>query len=469
MLKNIQNHLLFLITLFVSASLLLYFAYHNEICEGGPDNVWHYYFSKYALQYPDFFLHHWGKPLFILLSTGFAQFGFFGIKVFNVMCGLASAVVVYKILIHLNIRYAWISAALLLFSPIYFITLQSALTEPLFSLMLITAVYLYLTDKLTLATCLLSFLIFSRSEGMFIIICFAAYLVIIKQWMRLPLLLMGFVIYAIVGYLMGHDFLWYFTENPYQYESPYGHGHYTDILKRYESIWGLSFLIVLCIASIFLLYKFFIQKQYMFWKPINETSKIMYLVFIPSAIFLGFHLYVWHNGLCGSAGLERVLASVIPCYVVLTFWAFDKLVFSRFPKFLSILLIGSFFYYHVQTPFKVLSYPLKAWGGDKCELDAAVWFKTIMPKQCVIYYAYPNIVLHLDRDPFDKNLNREQMQFHKDCSGESSLPTFFFWDSMFSEFSFGVKPIDVENCNYKKIQEFTDGGDFRLIVYEKIK
>ena len=80
-LKKLTSNYFFIFLLFVSSCVLIYFSYYNEICEGGPDNIWHYYFSKYALTYPDFFLHHWGKPLFIILSTWFAQFGFFGMKV----------------------------------------------------------------------------------------------------------------------------------------------------------------------------------------------------------------------------------------------------------------------------------------------------------------------------------------------------------------------------------------------------
>lgn len=466
MILKLKTHILFIAMLLISAGILTYFSYHNEFCEGGPDNVWHFYFSKYAVTYPDFFLHHWGKPLFILLSTGFAQFGFFGLKVFNVLCGLASTFVGYKILHHFNVSFKWLVVPLLLFSPLYFIVLQSALTEPLFSFILITVSYLFVINKNWQASILLSFILFSRSEGTFIIVCFATYLIIIKQWKCLPFLLTGFLVYATFGFLMGHSFFWFFTENPYNYNSPYGHGHFLDILKRYNNIWGLPFLIFFCLAITFLVFTFIKEKQYIFWKPINQTARIFYLLFVPSFVFLIFHLYVWHYGLCGSAGLERVLASVFPSYAVLTIWAMNKLV-SPFSFKIQIGLIVVFLYFHLQTPFKTFGYPLKAWGSEKVELDAAVWFKTIMPEKCIIYYAHPNIVFNLNRDPFDKNLNREEFAFKTDCSEKENLPTFFFWDSQFSESSCGVSIEEVLKCNYKKINEFTDGGDFKLLVFEK--
>ena len=130
-------------------------------------------------------------------------------------------------------------------------------------------------------------------------------------------------------------------------------------------------------------------------------------------------------------------------------------------------MLAIFFYFHVQTPFKVFSYPLKAYGAEKAFIESAAWFKTIMPDSCIIYYADPNVIFQLNKDPFDKYLNREQYAFNLDCNQHESLPVYFFWDSNFSENSCGISIATVEKCEFKKIKEFTDGDRFRLIVYEK--
>lgn len=160
----LKTHWFFAVCLFVTGSLMLYFAYYNEMCEGGADNIWHYYFTKYSYTYPDFFLHHWGKPLFILLGGPFAQFGFYGLKVFNILVGLLTTVVCYRLLGLMQVKFRWTLALLLLFSPLYFIVLQSALTEPLFSLLLVSAVYFCFREKYIAAALVISFLMFSRSE-----------------------------------------------------------------------------------------------------------------------------------------------------------------------------------------------------------------------------------------------------------------------------------------------------------------
>ena len=468
MLSKLKPHTLFILLLSVSAGILIYFSYYNEFYEGGPDTIWHYYFSKYALYNTQFFLHHWGKPFFILLSTWFAQFGFFGIKIFNVLCGSASAIIAYKILQHLRVPYKWSIVPLLIFSPLYFIILQSSLTEPLFSLILISGIYLYFKNKYLPATILLSFLLFSRSEGSFMLVCFAAYLGIMKQWKYLPFFLTAFVLYAIAGVLMGHNFFWYFKENPYEYISPYGHGHFMDILNRYKDIWGLPFTIALCLAGSITLFLYFKEKQFIFWKPANETAQLFYLVFIPAAVFTAFHLYAWHFGLFGSAGLERVLACVFPCFAVLTIWAFNKILLSKIPKSVSLSLLLIFLFFHIQTPFRVFSYPLKAYGRQKALMDAGKWFITSKPDSSVIFYVDPTLIFQMNKNPFDKNLNREQFAFDPECKQQETLPAYFFWDSQYSDQLCNKKQADVEKCDYKNIKEFTDEDQLRIIVYEKL-
>lgn len=466
--KAIKPHLFFILLLSVSAGLMIYFSVYNEIAEGGMDNYWHYFYSKYAPQYPEYFLHHWGKPLFILLSTSFAQFGFIGIKVFNITCGILATIYCYKILDLLKISFKWSILPLLIFSPLYFIVLQSALTEPLFSLILIATIYYYFSEKYIIGSILISFILFSRSEGTFILPCFLVYLILLKQWKYIPLLFVGFITYAIIGKISGRDFLWYFTENPYQLTSPYGHGHFMDILGRYETIWGLPFLILLSVSSIILMILFFKQKQFIFWKPINETGKVFFLVFVPAFLFLAFHLYVWHFGLCGSAGLERVLACVFPNFALLCIWAMHKIILSRFPKVLSALLLFVFFYFHVQTPFQKLGYPLKSWGAERCIIDATSWLKNSLPKNCIIYYAYPNVIFELDRDPFDKLHNSELFDFKEHCKVNRGIESYVFWDSNYSESSCGVALKDLEDCGFTLMRDFTDGGDFHLKVYHRL-
>src|ERR1700751_4484090 len=76
-----------LVVLFIYFSTL---AYLSKGSHGGGDCYAHYKIAHYAFKYPRLFLDLWGKPVFTLLSSPFAQFGFIGIKIFNILCALAS-------------------------------------------------------------------------------------------------------------------------------------------------------------------------------------------------------------------------------------------------------------------------------------------------------------------------------------------------------------------------------------------
>ena len=96
-----SKELLLLSLLYLGSSifiLLLFTGTGNEA-----DSINHYLFAKYAPEHPNLFFNHWAKPLFTLIASPFAQFGFVGVKIFNVLCGLASSIFIYKICIHLKL------------------------------------------------------------------------------------------------------------------------------------------------------------------------------------------------------------------------------------------------------------------------------------------------------------------------------------------------------------------------------
>ena len=86
----IKKYLVFIVlTALVIGYTILVFLSEGTI--GGADDITHYRYSRYAYQNPYFFLHHWGKPFFTAVSSPFAQFGYNGIRIFNVLAGAAAA------------------------------------------------------------------------------------------------------------------------------------------------------------------------------------------------------------------------------------------------------------------------------------------------------------------------------------------------------------------------------------------
>jgi len=84
-----------------------------------------------------------GRPLFSILSSPFAQFGFYGIKVFNVILALMTMLLGFLTAKKLGYSSKLLAFVMIGFAPIYFITIFSALTEILAGFVLILSVYLF--------------------------------------------------------------------------------------------------------------------------------------------------------------------------------------------------------------------------------------------------------------------------------------------------------------------------------------
>ncbi len=469
MLSLVKKHVIAIIICISCFCLLSYFAYHNEFSEGGADNYWHYFFSKYAYIYPGFFLHHWGKPLFILLSSPFSQFGFYGLNLFNILCGISAAVVSYKFAIELNYKLSWPVIIILIFSPLYFIVLQSALTEPLMSLIIVTAMYLLYKEKFIYAALVMSFSLYARTEGIFLTLYILLYLSFIKQWRSIPFLTVGFFIYSFAGLIFGHNFLWYFTENPYNIVSPYGHGEWSDFFKKYTIIFGAPETIGLCIGLIIILFLSIKKIKKLNFSQLIPEHKFLLLAVVPAVLLFMFHVIVWKFGLCGSFGLERVITCVSPLFSLIICYGINYIINFKFFNRISIPMVSAFLFLVVLYTFKHVHYPLKAYGGDKIELEAGKWFKHNFDQNCIVYYAHPAIIFNAERDPFDKKLNIEEFDLNADSLSDKSLPTYIFWDSQFSEFSCRVK-LDVllTSKKLKLIYHPQEDYDFNLYVFELI-
>lgn len=111
------------------------------------DSVAHFLFARYAVVHPELYFHHWAKPVFVLLASPFAQFGFEGAKVFNALVSMACVYFTYRVAFQLKLKQHWIVALLLICMPLNYILTLSALTEPLFALFTILALYWCLGKK----------------------------------------------------------------------------------------------------------------------------------------------------------------------------------------------------------------------------------------------------------------------------------------------------------------------------------
>lgn len=462
---NKKNLGLFSIIVFCF-SVLIYFSQKNEFCEGGADNYWHYFFSKYSYTYPKFFLNHWGKPFFILLSAPFSQCGFNGILLFNILCGTLSSWICYLFCKDLGLKHSWLVIPLVIFTPLYFLVLQSALTEPLFSLILIFSSYLLYKKQFLTGAIVASFLVFTRTEGLFIVFYYAFYLLLLKEWKHIPMLATAFFIYGFVGYFSGHSFLWFFTEMPYAVESPYGQGTWGHFFKFYKIIWGEPHLILFVFGLSILVFSIVKNKELNIFKQISNNVQVVLLVLIPALLFFCFHVIAWRYGKFGAAGLERVFGCIIPCSAIIGMYLVNEVNKLKLSPFAMNTCIIVCFLFIVGYPFNLYQFPRKAVSDEKAEREAAEWFKKNRKSDHIIYYAHPAIVFYADLNPFDIINNRECFAYNIECKFDKKQPFYYFWDSAFSEFSCKTSLAALESCpGMQRIKEFKE-DNFQLYIYE---
>ena len=454
--------LLLLISIGIITSII---ARYNQTWEA--DNYWHYFFSKYSYAYPKFFLHHWGKPFFILLSAPFAQFGFYSINLFNITCGLLSAWITFKFSKALNFNASWMAILLVLAVPIYFITLQSSLTEPLFGLLLILTSYLFFKEKYLWGAIVASTFMYSRSEGMFILVLYALFLLVSRNWKYIPFLASAFIIYSFAGYFSGHNFFWYFTENPYSENSGYGHGTWAHYFIKYREILGLPHTLLFVIGLCILLFKILKNKEFSNLKQLQPNIKVFLLIVVPAFVYGFFHVYAWAEGKYASAGLFRMFAPIVPFTALTGMYAIGFLNAQKLNIYLKAITCAGISFFMIYETTGTYKYPLKASGADKVEYEASIWFKKIRDPNKVVYYAHPGLMFFCDYNPFDLDLNRECRGFPSNCVYNKNEPFYYVWDSQFSESGCGNKLEDLMNCpNLKLLRVFQDGDLFKLYFFE---
>lgn len=278
--------------------------YFNGTGDAG-DSIYHYLYAKYAFNDPSLFFDHWAKPLYVLIFSPFAQLGFVGVKILNLI------IVNLTLLFTFRLAEKWFSnsnyfAILFMnFCPLYYVLTFSGLTEPLFAFALILSIYLITEKHIKLSLIIVSLLPFIRSEGLLFLLFFALWLIIDKKWKEIYLLLIGTIIYSIAGFLVHHDtILWVFTKIPYATSSSiYGNGPLFHFFEQLLYVVGIPFYIFIWLGVIYLTRSVLMRKT---------KFHTYYFLVLGAGMFIVAHSLFWFLGIFNSMGLNRVLICIIP-------------------------------------------------------------------------------------------------------------------------------------------------------------
>jgi hypothetical protein len=417
----------FLIAAFVVVSLLVILS--TGAHQGG-DTYQHFMIAKWAFKHPYLFLDHWGKPFFTALFAPASQLGYTAAKLLNTVLGFTAAWYTFLLAKHLRHRLAWPAAFMLLCAPIYFVHLNSAMTEILFSTIIIVSTYYIATERWYMGALILSFLPFVRTEGFVLIPFISLWFLMHKKWMPFIALGFGTVVYSILGGLFYfHDFMWVFNKNPYEVELDfYGSGNWHHFISTNYVTWGVPTFIALCAGTYWLART---ARRHFSTLEI-EIKKELFIVVLPAVVFLLFHSLAWWLGKLSSVGEIRVLASVMPLYAIIASRGFNWMVerFSddkkksiRFQTFYCVLIL--------LMPFLFFPLPMKRMKGQAVMHDISEWLEEY-PYQGRVWYFDPQIAFEADADPFEPTIIRPYF-FKKDSLPSQRLQSgdILIWDAHF--------------------------------------
>lgn len=281
----------------------LVLVYFNQSTWDDGDSILHYLEAHQAWSTPSYFMNMWSKPVFILLASPFAVWGWWGMKLFNVICAMATAYLTKQLFNHYGFN-GWWGVFLSFFAYSFFLVQSSGLTEPLFMLGLTAIVYLEHREKTSWSLTILSFLPFVRSEGYIIALVLLAYLLITKKWKHLPFALIGTFLYGIAGIIVFNDFLWMFHQNPYAgTEVKYGSGPILHFLEQLPYLIGLP---------IFVLFFLGVYRGGMLFFKGKVEVKELFLIYGITLGYISAHSIFWAYGMFHSFGMSRVLVVIIP-------------------------------------------------------------------------------------------------------------------------------------------------------------
>ncbi len=418
----------------LSVVVLVWFFAYSEVPIDSGDGLAHYFIAQNVWQNPMELLNHWGKPLFTLLASPFAYFGFNTYVGFNILVYFATLVVGYLMMGKMRVSQSLrlIFPFGLLTSMDYASNILGGMTEVFFGLLVLISGLLMLHKKWMSFAVVVSLLPFSRSEGQLLIPLAAMVLIYVGNWRALPFLLLGFVLYALVGWLALDDFWWYLTQNPYTgAETIYGNGtwmHYLDFWYVHLGVVGL--ILLLLGVPAFLL---FAMKQ-----KFSKEKNLVVLYF--SAAYFGIllvHMYLWAHGKSGALGLTRLAIHGWPGLLLVCIVILDEAARKKYLKnsLAALSVLSSIVIIHDYPFVEDQAFPRLAKPDERAILQASDFIRAYVESDtnCKVYYYHPLAAYALGAKLKNKQGNFIQQNFSDfdKIFGQMEAGDLVLWDSHF--------------------------------------
>lgn len=450
---------------------LVVIALRSEGTYDGGDGVQHYLIARYAFSHPELLFDLWGKPVFTLFASPFAQFGLQGMYFFNIVCGALSSVLAFRIAQRLELKQAWTLPIFICFSPIFFGVMNSGLAEPLFVCALMFAIALAFDQHYAWAAVVASFLMFIRPEANFVLPVFVVFFLLKKKYLHILFLSAGFVIYSIIGYFRFHDILWVINRTPYNDANAgiYGDekGELFHYFINYKDIVGLPLAILFISGTVFAAIRLMPGIKRVFHSEQRMKFLVEEYVLLYGCLFsiiIG-HSLLWGLGIFPTLGMFRYLSSMIPMFAILCLAGLNMLVFFFgriwFAKFVVAAVWAGWL---ITLPFKQYYYPFVLNPEEAVIAEAADWLNANQ-KYEKIYYMHPCVATRFDVDPFDTaKVNQMWMIDPTQPGSNIASGSIIVWDAHFGPNECKLPLDTLKNCpDYELLRTFNPAEPFTVL------
>jgi hypothetical protein len=387
--------------MFLAATAVVVRLLSPGILESG-DGIWHYQIARWSWTYPHLLLDHWGKPLYTLFASPFAQVGHWGMTLFNALSFVVTCWAADGILRRAGVLARWLYAPALLLVPVHGTMVLAGMTEIFFGMLTLLVLRALADERYTLAAIIASFTPFARPEYVVFLPIVLLWLAWGRHWRALPWLLTGHVIYGAVGALVWGDVLWYFHRDPYIGAAEvYGSGHLLHFWERRTHILGTPALALLALS---------LPAFAWLWSRRVDERPLLHLLLVvallPALGIALLHSFLWWKGLKGSLGLERVLATAAPLLVLFAVWAparvLSCLPVPRIASGILASIIGPGYLWFAITAFQAEQQIPVPRTDHQAFLDRVAQSLTQIPPPEGRYVIFqPYITFSLGLDPFD--------------------------------------------------------------------
>lgn len=207
------------------------------------DSFSHFLNQKYSWLHPVLFFNFWHKPLFNFIMSFPAQLGIYYISMFNVAVSLATVYFTYLTAKELKIQRPYLAAILCAFAPVFYLVATSDLSEPLFALFSIIAIYFLAKEDYFKSCLFVSLLPFTRTEGIFAVAIWCLLLWRENKIKFSPFLFIVPVAITVISSIAKNDILWIIHDNVYIGHSYYGTGPITTFFEQFFFVAGPAALL----------------------------------------------------------------------------------------------------------------------------------------------------------------------------------------------------------------------------------